>query len=182
MWEECFGYADRGCIVRGQFLVKDVQIDGFRLGEIEGSLDTRVDEDAVKIGVLRNDFGGKLWDLWFRWTLVGVYLSLGMSDFTCSSCMMSNAFAETLFVPYRWTISSRFSFLRPATINFDPFWTTLSASVLPIPEVAPMIRTFLYPKAIMGTWSRCENMTKKNECFCYYFQAERFLFIQLSEF
>lgn len=55
MREECFGYADRGCIVRDQFLVEDVQIDGLRLGEVEGSLDTRVDEDAVQVGVLRDD-------------------------------------------------------------------------------------------------------------------------------
>lgn len=55
VWEECFGYADRGCIVRDQFLVEDVQIDSLRLGEVEGSLDTRVDEDAVQIGVLRYD-------------------------------------------------------------------------------------------------------------------------------
>lgn len=89
------------------------------------------------------------------------HISLGMGDLTCSSCMTSNAFAETLSVPYRWTISSRFSFLRPATINFDPFWTTLSARALPIPEVAPMIKTFLYPKAIMGTGSRRENIKKE---------------------
>lgn len=105
------------------------------------------------------------------------HISLGMGDLTCWSCMMSNAFAETLSLPYRWTISSRFSFLRPATINFDPFWTTLSARVLPIPEVAPMIRTFLYPKAIMGIGSRYENMTTKNECFYNSFQPERLLFI-----
>lgn len=55
VWDECFGYADRGCIVRDQFLVEDVQIDSLQLREVEGSLDTRVDEDAVQIGVLRDD-------------------------------------------------------------------------------------------------------------------------------
>lgn len=55
MREECFGYADRGCIVRDQFLVEDVQIDSLQLREVEGSLDTRVDEDAVQVGVLRDD-------------------------------------------------------------------------------------------------------------------------------
>ena len=51
MWEECLGEPDCGCIVRDQFLVEDVQIDGFRLGEVEGSLYAGVDEDAVQISV-----------------------------------------------------------------------------------------------------------------------------------
>ena len=103
-----------------------------------------------------------------------------MADLTCSSCMASNVFAETLSLPYCWTISSSFSFLRPVTIRFDQFWTTLSASVLPIPEVAPMIRTFLYPKAIMRTDSKCKNMTKNIVYLYGLFQAETIPFIAIK--
>jgi hypothetical protein len=53
--EECLGYADRGCIVRDEFLIEDVEIDGFRLREIEGSLDARVYKDAVQVGVIGDD-------------------------------------------------------------------------------------------------------------------------------
>lgn len=105
------------------------------------------------------------------------HTSLDMGDLTCSSCMTSNVFAETLSLPYFWTISSSFSFLRPVTIRFDPFWTTLSASVLPIPEVAPMIRTFLYPKAIVRAGLKSKNMTKKIEYFYGFFQAGTIPFI-----
>ena len=50
-----FFYADRGYIVCDQFLVEDIQIDGFRLREIEGLLDTRVNEDTIQVGVLEDD-------------------------------------------------------------------------------------------------------------------------------
>jgi hypothetical protein len=44
-----------------------------------------------------------------------------------------------------------FSCLRPAMIVGVPFCTSLLASVLPMPDVAPMMRTFLYGKAMLGS-------------------------------
>ena len=47
MRDESLGETDGGGMIGDQFLVEDVQVDGLWLGEVEGALDARVDEDAV---------------------------------------------------------------------------------------------------------------------------------------
>lgn len=63
MRDECLGKPNGGGIVGDQFLVEDVQVDGLWLGEVEGALDARVDEDAVQVWVLGDNLGSELGDL-----------------------------------------------------------------------------------------------------------------------
>jgi hypothetical protein len=52
MREKSLGQAHGGGVIRDQFLVKDVQVHSLGLREVEWSLDSRVDKDAVQIRIL----------------------------------------------------------------------------------------------------------------------------------
>ena len=56
---------------------------------------------------------------------------------------MSNCSAETFSDPYFSTKESRRSFLRPAATTWEPLAIIFSARAMPMPDVAPMIRTLL---------------------------------------
>ena len=56
IWQECLCETHGGGIVGEQFLVEDVDVDGSRVGEIESTLDSGVDEDAIQIRIFGDNF------------------------------------------------------------------------------------------------------------------------------
>ncbi len=66
-----------------------------------------------------------------------------------STSLISNATAPALLWPCARTNSSSLSFRRPTAVTLIPAVTRRSAIAFPIPEVAPIMRTCLYGKAIV---------------------------------
>ena len=71
------------------------------------------------------------------------------SSMFCRS-VMSNLAALALSFPCLRTKSSSLSCLRPTAMTLEPSWTRRSAIAAPMPDVAPIIRMFLYWKGIFG--------------------------------
>jgi len=60
-----------------------------------------------------------------------------------SRSVMSNGATETLSVPCFWARELSRSCLRPTAMIADPLMSSFSARAWPMPDVAPMTRTFL---------------------------------------
>lgn len=65
------------------------------------------------------------------------------------SLLMSKTLGNALSLPYLETSSSSLSFRRPAMMTFVPVVSMRSARACPMPEVAPIKRTFLYSNGIV---------------------------------
>ena len=87
-----------------------------------------------------------------------------------SKFVMSNWMVDTFSAPCFWSRESRRSSLRPVATKWEPLAITFSASARPMPDVAPITRTFLYAKGIAQAWTtfgayRMEK-EKKMRCRC----------------
>lgn len=60
-----------------------------------------------------------------------------------SRLAMSSWIVETLSEPCFWINESSLSFLRPTAVTWEPLLMIFSARARPMPDVAPMTRTFL---------------------------------------
>jgi hypothetical protein len=71
-----------------------------------------------------------------------------MKDGIPPKFVMSNNIADTFSGPCFLTKESRRSLLRPIAITWEPLAIIFAASARPMPQVAPITRTFLYGNAI----------------------------------